>query len=392
MPIYLDYAATTPVDERVAAKMMQYLTVQGDYGNPASTHYYGETAKQAVEQARCQVANLINADPREIIWTSGATEADNLALKGAAHFYQRKGRHIITCKTEHKAVLDTCKSLEAEGFEVTYLTPLANGLIDLAELTAVIRDDTIMVSIMHVNNEIGVIQDIAKIGAITRECGIIFHCDAAQSIGKVPLDMQTMQVDLLSLTSHKIYGPKGIGALYVRQQPRVRLVAMINGGGHERGLRSGTLATHQIVGMGQAYAIAQQEMAADNARLTQLRHDFLHQMQMLDEVYINGDQQHCVPGIMSISFNYTDGEALLMVLSELAISTASACSSASIEPSHVLQALGMKPELAHGTIRVSIGRFTTADELTQAADIIIANVKQLREISPVWEQHQHGTI
>ncbi len=390
-PIYLDYSATTPVDPRVAEVMCSYLTPDGNFGNPASrSHSFGWQAEEAVDEARKNVAALVNADPKEIIWTSGATESDNLAIKGAAHFYQKKGKHIITCKTEHKAVLDTCRQLEREGFEVTYLDPEPNGLIDLNKLEAAIRDDTILVSIMHVNNEIGVIQDIKAIGELTREHGVLFHVDAAQSAGKVPIDLQNMKVDLMSFSAHKIYGPKGIGALYVRRKPRVRLEAQMHGGGHERGMRSGTLATHQIVGMGEAFKLAKQEMAADNERIRMLRDRLLQGMEDIEEVYINGDMEQRVPHNLNISFNFVEGESLMMALKDLAVSSGSACTSASLEPSYVLRALGRNDELAHSSIRFSIGRFTTEEEIDFAVGQIKKNIGKLRELSPLWEMYKDG--
>ena len=391
-PIYFDYSATTPVDPRVAEKMCQCLTLDGNFGNPASrSHEYGWKAEEAVEEARKQVADLVNADPKEIVFTSGATESDNLAIKGAAHFYQKKkGKHIVTCKTEHKAVLDTCRQLEREGFEVTYLDPEPNGLIDLDKLKAAIRDDTVLVSIMHVNNEIGVIQDIAAIGEITRERKVLFHVDAAQSAGKVPIDLQQMKVDLMSFSAHKIYGPKGIGALYVRRKPRVRLEAQMHGGGHERGMRSGTLATHQIVGMGEAFRIAKEEMAADNERIRMLRDRLLKGLEDIEEIYINGDLEQRVPHNLNISFNFVEGESLMMALKDLAVSSGSACTSASLEPSYVLRALGRNDELAHSSIRFSLGRFTTEEEVDYAIEAIKRNIDKLRELSPLWEMYKEG--
>lgn len=391
LPIYLDYAATTPVDPRVAEKMMGHLTQEGVFGNPASrSHAFGWRAEAAVEEARRQIANLLHCDPREIVWTSGATEADNLAIKGIAHFYHKKGRHIITCKTEHKAVLDTCRHLESDGYEVTYLTPEPNGLIDLDKLIAALRPDTILVSIMHVNNEIGVIQDIASIGELTRERGIFFHVDAAQSVGKVPIDLERMKVDLMSLSAHKIYGPKGIGALYVRRKPRVRIEAQIHGGGHERGMRSGTLPTHQIVGMGEAYRIAVDEMVVESERIRHLRDHFLIGLQDLEEVHINGDLEQRVPHNLNLSFSFVEGESLMMSLKELAVSSGSACTSASLEPSYVLRALGRSDELAHSSLRISIGRFTTIEEIDYAVSKIRQAVHKLRELSPLWEMYQEG--
>ena len=391
LPIYLDYSATTPVDARVAEAMMECLTVDGNYGNPASrSHSFGWGAEKAVEDARKNVAALINANPKEIIWTSGATESDNLAIKGAAHFYQKNGKHIITCKTEHKAVLDTCRQLEREGFEVTYLAPRSSGLVDLNDLRAAIRDDTILMSIMHVNNEIGVIQDIKAIGKIAREHKIVFHVDAAQSPGKAEIDLQDMNIDLMSLSAHKVYGPKGIGALYVRRKPRVRIEAQIHGGGHERGMRSGTLATHQIVGMGEAFRIAKEEMAEDNERILMLRNRLLNGLKEIDEIYINGDLEQRIPGNLNISFNFIEGESLIMALKDIAVSSGSACTSASLEPSYVLRALGRDDELAHSSIRFTIGRFTTAEEIDYATQLIQSAVVKLRDLSPLWEMHKEG--
>lgn len=391
LPIYMDYSATTPVDPRVAEKMCQFLTPDGAFGNPASrSHKFGWDADDAVEQARSDVAALLNANPKEIVWTSGATESDNLAIKGAAHFYQKQGKHIITCKTEHKAVLDTCRQLEREGFEVTYLDPEPNGLIDLAKLEAALRDDTILVSIMHVNNEIGVIQDIEAIGELTRPRKILFHVDAAQSAGKVPLDMERMKVDLLSLSAHKVYGPKGIGALYVRRKPRVRLEAQMHGGGHERGMRSGTLATHQIVGMGEAFRIAREEMAQENERIIQLRDRLWNGLKEMDEIYLNGDLEQRVAGNLNVSFAYVEGESLIMALKDIAVSSGSACTSASLEPSYVLRALGRQDELAHSSIRFTIGRFTTAEEVDYVVSLISEQVNRLRELSPLWDMFKEG--
>ncbi len=387
----MDYAATTPMDPRVAEKLGQYLTLDGEFGNPASrSHVYGWKAEEAVENARAQVAQLINANPKEIVWTSGATESDNLAIKGVAHFHAKKGKHIVTSKTEHKAVLDSCRQLEREGFEVTYLDPEPNGLIDLGTLEAALRDDTILVSIMHVNNELGVIQDIAAIGEMTRARKILFHVDAAQSAGKVPIDMENLKVDLMSFSGHKIYGPKGIGALYVRRKPRVRLEAQMHGGGHERGMRSGTLATHQIAAMGEAFRIAGEEMEADNARLTALRDRLYEGLKDMEEVYVNGDLEHSVPNILNISFNYVEGESLIMALKDLAVSSGSACTSASLEPSYVLRALGRSDELAHSSIRFSIGRFTTEEEVEETIDYVRAAIGRLRELSPLWDMYKEG--
>ncbi|MBE9562262.1 MAG: IscS subfamily cysteine desulfurase [Proteobacteria bacterium] len=389
LPIYFDYSATTPVDPRVADKMMQYLT--RDFGNPASnSHKFGWDAKQAVEKARENVAALINANPKEIVWTSGATESNNLAIKGIAHFYQKKGKHIITSMTEHKAILDTCRQLEREGFEITYLNPQSNGLIDLKELKANIRDDTILVSIMHVNNEIGVIADIAAIGEITRSHKIFLHVDAAQSAGKVPIDLATMQVDLMSFSAHKIYGPKGIGALYVRRKPRVRLEAQMHGGGHERGMRSGTLATHQIVGIGEAFRIAKEEMVVENEKIKKLRDKLLNGLQDIEETYINGDMEQRIAGNLNISFNFVEGESLMMALKDLAVSSGSACTSASLEPSYVLRAIGRNDELAHSSIRFTLGRFTTEEEVDYAIPLIRSNIEKLRHLSPLWDMYKDG--
>ena len=391
LPIYLDYSATTPVDPRVAAKMAECLTNEGNFGNPASrSHAFGWQAEAAVEEARAHVAALVNANPKEIIWTSGATESDNLAIKGAAHFYSKKGKHIITLKTEHKAVLDTCRQLEREGFEVTYLEPESDGLLDLEKLKAAIRDDTVLISVMHVNNEIGVIQDIQAIGEIAREHKVIFHVDAAQSPGKAPIDLNTMKVDLMSFSAHKTYGPKGIGALYVRRKPRVRIEAQMHGGGHERGMRSGTLPTHQIVGMGEAFRIAKEEMAAENERIRMLRDRLLNGLQDIEEVYINGDLDHRVPHNLNMSFNFVEGESLIMALKDIAISSGSACTSASLEPSYVLRALGRDDELAHSSLRFSIGRFTTTEDIDYAIDTIKKAVSKLRDLSPLWEMHKDG--
>ena len=391
LPIYLDYAATTPVDPRVAEKMMACLTTDGVFGNPASrSHSFGWQADDAVALARQQVADLVNADPKEIVWTSGATESDNLAIKGAARFYQKKGKHIITYKTEHKAVLDTCRQLEREGFEVTYLEPETNGLINLDKLKAAMRDDTVLVSVMHVNNEVGVIQDIAAIGELTRPRGILFHVDAAQSAGKVAIDLQAMKVDLMSFSAHKIYGPKGMGALYVRRKPRVRIESQMHGGGHERGMRSGTLATHQIVGMGEAFRLAREEMEQDNARILQLRNHLWDSLKDMEEVYLNGDFEHRVAGNLNVSFNYVEGESLVMALKNLAVSSGSACTSASLEPSYVLRALGRNDELAHSSIRFSIGRFTTAEEIDYTIEAVRKSIGKLRDLSPLWDMYKEG--
>ncbi|MDH3535968.1 MAG: IscS subfamily cysteine desulfurase [Gammaproteobacteria bacterium] len=391
LPIYLDYSATTPLDKRVADKMAHYLTLEGDFGNPASrSHKFGWTAEEAVEEARKNVADLVNADPREIVWTSGATEADNLAIKGAAHFYRKKGNHIITVKTEHKAVLDTCRQLEREGFEVTYLDPEENGLVDLDRLKAAITEQTILISVMHVNNEIGVIQDIEAIGEIAREHRVIFHVDAAQSTGKVDIDLERMKVDLMSFCAHKTYGPKGIGALYVRRKPRVRLEAQMHGGGHERGMRSGTLPTHQIVGMGESFRIAKEEMATENERIRMLRDRLYDGLKDMEEVYVNGDMEHRIAGNLNISFNFVEGESLIMALRDLAVSSGSACTSASLEPSYVLRALGRNDELAHSSIRFTIGRFTTAEEIDYTIELVRAAVAKLRDLSPLWDMYKDG--
>jgi cysteine desulfurase len=387
----MDYSATTPVDPRVAEIMCSYLTPDGDFGNPASrSHAFGWTADDAITKARLEVAELVNADPREIVWTSGATESDNLAIKGVADFYSRKGRHIVTCKTEHKAVLDTCRQLERQGYEVTYLDPEPNGLIDLTKLEAALRDDTILVSIMHVNNEIGVIQDIQSIGEITRNRKILLHVDAAQSAGKVPIDLQRTKVDLMSFSAHKVYGPKGIGALYVRRKPRVRVEAQMHGGGHERGMRSGTLATHQIVGMGEAFRLAGEEMAADNERIFSLRNRLWAGISGMEEVYLNGDEDQRVAGNLNVSFAFVEGESLIMALKDLAVSSGSACTSASLEPSYVLRALGREDELAHSSIRFTLGRFSTVEEVDYAIEKIQTEVARLRELSPLWEMFKDG--
>lgn len=391
LPIYLDYSATCPIDKRVAEKMIQYMTVDGIYGNPASrSHRYGWQAEEAVDAAREQVANLLNADPREIIFTSGATESDNLAIKGAAHFYGKNGKHVITSKTEHKAVLDTCRQLEREGYEVTYMEPESNGLIDLAKLEAAMRDDTVLVSIMHVNNEIGVIQDIAAIGELCRARKIIFHVDAAQSAGKLPIDVQQMKVDLISLSGHKIYGPKGIGVLYICRKPRVRLEAQMHGGGHERGFRSGTLPTHQIVGMGEACRICKEEMQHDYDHALALRNRLLDGIKDLEAVTINGDLEQRLPHNLNVSFAFVEGESLLMSLKDLAVSSGSACTSASLEPSYVLRALGLDDELAHSSIRFSFGRYTTEEEIDYAVEQIHIAVNKLREMSPLWDMYKEG--
>ena len=387
----MDYSATTPVDKRVAEKMARYLTMEGDFGNPASrSHYYGWQAEKAVDEARAQVASLVGADPREIVWTSGATESDNLAIKGIAHFYHKRGKHIITLKTEHKAVLDTCRQLEREGFEVTYLEPLSNGLLDINVFKDAIREDTILASIMHVNNEIGVIQNIQSIGDVCRENKIFFHVDAAQSVGKISIDLASLPVDLMSFSAHKIYGPKGIGALYVSRKPRVRLEAQMHGGGHERGMRSGTLATHQIVGMGEAFAIAEKEMLEEGKKIKQLRERLLEGFSDMEEVVINGDIEQRVPGNLNISFNYVEGESLMMAISDVAVSSGSACTSASLEPSYVLRALGLNDELAHSSIRFSIGRYTTEKDVDDAIRLVREKVKKLRDLSPLWDMFKEG--
>jgi len=388
-PIYLDYSATTPVDPRVAAKMIPWLTEH--FGNPASrSHAYGWEAEEAVEDARAQVAALVNADAKEIIWTSGATESNNLAIKGAAHFYQGKGKHVITLKTEHKAVLDTVRELEREGFEASYLDVKEDGLVDLEVLKAAIRPDTILVSIMFVNNEVGVVQPIAEIGALCREKGVIFHVDAAQATGKVDIDLDTLKVDLISFSAHKTYGPKGIGALYVRRKPRVRLEAQMHGGGHERGMRSGTLATHQIVGMGEAFRLAREEMASENARVRSLRDKLLNGLTDIEATFVNGDLEQRVPHNLNISFAYVEGESLIMAIKDIAVSSGSACTSASLEPSYVLRALGRNDELAHSSIRFSIGRFTTEEEIDFTIDLLHKKIGKLRELSPLWEMYKDG--
>ena len=390
-PIYLDYSSTSPCDPRVAAKMAECLTLEANFGNPASrSHKFGWKAEEAVENARKQVADLLNCDPREIVWTSGATESDNLAIKGVAHFYSKKGKHIVTSKIEHKAVLDSCRQLEREGFEVTYLDPDSKGIISPERVAAAIRPDTTLVSLMHVNNEIGVINDIEAIGKVTREHGVIFHVDAAQSTGKLPIDMETMQVDLMSLTAHKTYGPKGIGALFVRRKPRVRLEPQMHGGGHERGMRSGTLATHQIVGMGEAFHLAMLEMDTDNARILKLRNRLLEGLQDMEEVYVNGDLDHRVAANLNISFNFVEGESLMMALRNLAVSSGSACTSASLEPSYVLRAIGLNDELAHSSLRMTIGRFTTEEEIDYAIEKVKEAVGKLRDLSPLWDMYKDG--
>ena len=388
-PVYLDYSATTPVDPRVVDKMVPWL--YENYGNPASrSHSIGWDAEAAVENARQQVATLVNADVREIVWTSGATESNNLAIKGAANFYIERGKHIITVKTEHKAVLDTCRELERQGFEVTYLDVMENGLLDLDVLRAAIRPDTVLVSVMFVNNEIGVIQDIPTIGEICREKGVIFHVDAAQATGKVAIDLQTLKVDLMSFSAHKTYGPKGIGALYVRRKPRIRIEAQMHGGGHERGFRSGTLATHQIVGMGEAFELAHKEMATENERIRMLRDRLMSGLSDIAEIYVNGDMEHRVPHNLNVSFNYVEGESLIMAVKDLAVSSGSACTSASLEPSYVLRALGRSDELAHSSIRFTIGRFTTEAEIDFTTSLMKGKVEKLRDMSPLWEMVQEG--
>jgi cysteine desulfurase len=388
-PIYMDYSATTPIDPRVADAMIPFLREQ--FGNPASrSHAYGWSAEAAVEEARANVAALVGADPREIIWTSGATESNNLALKGAANFYKTKGKHIITVKTEHKSVLDTVRELERQGFEATYLEPQDNGLVSLEQLEAAIRPDTILVSVMLVNNEIGVIQPIAEIGELCRKKGVIFHCDAAQATGKVHINLEALKVDLMTFTAHKTYGPKGVGALYVRRKPRVRLEAQMHGGGHERGLRSGTLPTHQIVGMGEAFRIAKEEMDAEIAKVKALRDRLAKGLMEIEEVYINGDMEHRVPHNLNVSFNFVEGESLIMAVKDLAVSSGSACTSASLEPSYVLRALGRSDELAHSSIRFTIGRFTTEEDIDFAIDLLKSKVGKLRELSPLWEMHKDG--
>lgn len=388
-PIYLDYSATTPVDPRVVEKMVPWL--YENFGNPASrSHSFGWESEDAVERAREEVAKLVNADPREIVWTSGATESDNLAIKGAANFYAERGKHIITVKTEHKAVLDTCRELERQGFEVTYLDVKDNGLIDLDVFKAALRPDTVLVSVMMVNNEIGVIQDIETLGEICREKGIIFHVDAAQATGKVEIDLQKLKVDLMSFSAHKTYGPKGIGALYVRRKPRVRIEAQMHGGGHERGFRSGTLATHQIVGMGEAFRLAREEMGTENERIRMLRDRLRAGLSQIEEVYLNGDMDQRVPHNLNVSFNYVEGESLIMAIKELAVSSGSACTSASLEPSYVLRALGRNDELAHSSIRFTLGRFTTEQEVDYTIELLKSRVGKLRDMSPLWEMAKEG--
>ena len=389
--IYLDYASTTPVDPRVASKMMQYLTPDGEFGNPASrSHRYGWKADDAVEEARSHVANLVNCDPREIVWTSGATEADNLAIKGVARFYKSKGNHIITSKIEHKAVLDPCRQLEREGFEVTYLDPNDGGVITPEAIKDAMQENTILVSVMHINNELGTLNDLEEIGKITREAGAFFHVDAAQSTGKVDINLSKLPVDLMSFSAHKTYGPKGIGALFVRRKPRVRIEALIHGGGHERGMRSGTLPTHQIVGMGEAFKIAKEEMESDHTKIKSYHEKFLNEAMKIEHAYINGDVNNKVPNILNISFNFVEGESLIMGLKDIAVSSGSACTSASLEPSYVLRALGRKDELAHSSIRFSFGRFTSDDDIRDTLAILNKVVDRLRELSPLWEMHLDG--
>ncbi|MGS1010769.1 IscS subfamily cysteine desulfurase [Achromobacter anxifer] len=388
-PIYLDYSATTPVDPRVVDKMVPWL--YENFGNPASrSHAFGWESEEAVERAREEVAKLVNADPREIVWTSGATESNNLAIKGAANFYSERGKHIVTVKTEHKAVLDTCRELERQGFEVTYLDVKDNGLIDLDTFKAALRPDTVLASVMMVNNEIGVIQDVATLGEICREKGIIFHVDAAQATGKVEIDLQKLKVDLMSFSAHKTYGPKGIGALYVRRKPRIRIEAQMHGGGHERGFRSGTLATHQIVGMGEAFRLAREEMGTENERIRMLRDRLWAGLSQIEEVYLNGDMDQRVPHNLNVSFNYVEGESLIMAIKELAVSSGSACTSASLEPSYVLRALGRNDELAHSSIRFTLGRFTTEKEVDYAIELLKSRVGKLRDMSPLWEMAKEG--
>ena len=389
--IYFDYAATTPVDPRVAEKMSECLSAEGKFGNPASrSHKYGWEAEEAIEVARRQVADLIGSDPREIVWTSGATESDNLAIKGVAYFYKSRGKHIITSKIEHKAVLDTCRHLERDGFEVTYLDPGQDGLVSPEEVKSAIREDTTIVSIMHANNEIGVVNDIASIGAICREHSVFYHVDAAQSAGKIEIDVEAMKIDLMSLSAHKMYGPKGVGALYVRRKPRVRLEAQMHGGGHERGMRSGTLPTHQLVGMGEACGIAKAEMEEEQARLLKLRKRLWNGLKDLEEVYVSGDMDQRLPGLINMSFNYVEGESLIMSLPDLAISSGSACTSASLEPSYVLRALGLNDELAHSSLRFSVGRFTDEADVDQAIESVRKAVEKLRDLSPLWDMYKDG--
>ena len=391
IPIYLDYSSTTPVDKRVASKMAECLTLDGAFGNPASrSHSFGWDSDQLIKDARQNVANLIKCDSKEIVWTSGATESNNLAIKGAAHFYKSKGNHLITLSTEHKAVLDTMRQLELEGYSVTYLDPEPNGLLDLKKLEDAITDQTLLVSVMHVTNEIGVIQDLESIGKLTRSKKVLFHVDAAQSPGKVDIDVNKFNVDLMSLSAHKVYGPKGIGALYVRRKPRVRLEAQMHGGGHERGFRSGTLPTHQIVGMGEAFRIANDEMESDNLRIKTLRDKFWNQIKDVEEIYLNGDLENRIPGNLNISFNYVEGESLIMAIKDIAVSSGSACTSASLEPSYVLRALGRDDELAHSSIRITIGKYSTEEEVDYAVDLLKKSVEKLRNLSPLWDMYKEG--
>lgn len=390
-PIYLDYASTTPVDSRVVDKMKDCLSFDGNFGNAGSrSHSFGWKAEELIEESRLNVAELVNCDPREIIFTSGATESDNLAIKGAAYFYQDKGKHIITCKIEHKAVLDTCRQLEKEGFEVTYLETNEFGAVTPEQVLEAIREDTCMVSLMHLNNEIGVITDIAKIGEITREKGVLFHVDAAQSAGKIPIDLNELKVDLMSFSAHKIYGPKGIGALYIQRKPRVRLQALFHGGGQERGIRAGTLPTHQIVGMGECFKVAKEDMDSDFKKINSLKNRLYDGLKDMEEIYVNGNLEEGYPGIFNLSFNYVEGESLIMALKHIAVSSGSACTSASLEPSYVLRALGRPDELAHSSIRFSFGRFTTEKDIDFTIDLVKTSVHQLREISPLWEMYQDG--
>ena len=391
IPIYLDYSSTTPVDQRVADKMAECLTLDGAFGNPASrSHAFGWDSDSLIKNARKNVADLIKSDVKEIVWTSGATESNNLAIKGAAHFYKSKGNHLITLTTEHKAVLDTMRQLELEGYKVTYLDPEPNGLVDLDKLEKAITDETILVSIMHVNNEIGVIQDLENIGKITRNKKVLFHVDAAQSPGKVDIDVNKFNVDLLSLSAHKVYGPKGIGALFIRRKPRVRLEAQMHGGGHERGFRSGTLPTHQIVGMGEAFRIAKEEMQDDNLRIKKLRDRFWNKLKDIEEIYLNGDLDKRIPGNLNVSFNYVEGESLIMAIKDIAVSSGSACTSASLEPSYVLRALGRDDELAHSSIRITIGKYTTEEEVDYAVELLEKSVSKLRDLSPLWDMYKDG--
>ena len=391
VPIYLDYSATTPVDPRVAAKMSECLTKEGVFGNPASrSHSFGWESEKLIDEARGHVAKLIKANKKEIVWTSGATESDNLAIKGAAHFYKEKGNHLITLTTEHKAVLDTMRHLETEGFEVTYMNPKDNGLVDIDELKSLIKPTTTVISIMHVNNEIGVIQDLETIGKICRDNKIVFHVDAAQSPGKVDIDVDKYNIDLLSLSAHKVYGPKGIGALYVRRKPRIRLQPQMHGGGHERGFRSGTLPTHQVVGMGEAFKIAEEEMESDNKRISILRDKLWNGLNSIEEIYLNGDMKQRIPGNLNVSFNFVEGESLIMAIKDMAVSSGSACTSASLEPSYVLRALGRSDELAHSSLRISIGKYTTEEEIDYSVSLIKEAVAKLRELSPLWEMYKDG--